>query len=284
MNKSAKFANWLSNTAIYVILTALSIVWLLPIAWLVLTSFRVEKGAYVDYILPKAYTLDNYVRLFTDTKIFNYPRWFSNTLIVAIISCIISTLFVLMVSYAFSRIRFKMRRPMMNIVLVLGFFPGFMSMAAVYNIIKAIGLEQSLAALVIVYSGGAGLNYYISKGFFDTIPKTLDEAATIDGATKNQIFWKIILPMSRPIITYTVLGAFMSPWVDFIFVSVIMKDRYENYSVALGLFRMLERENIYNYFTTFCAGAVLIAIPITILFMFMQKNYVEGITGGAVKG
>lgn len=282
--RSAKLRSRTANTVIYIILSIMAVIWLVPIAWLIMSSFRAEPGAFTSYIIPKSYTFANYTNLFTDTSLFNYPRWYANTFIVAIFTCIISSMFILMVSYTLSRLRFKARRPMMNVTLVLGMFPGFMSMIAVYHILKAIGLTQSLAALVIVYSAGAGTGYYIAKGFFDTIPKALDEAATIDGASKNTIFWKIILPMSKPIITYTVLMAFMAPWVDFIFASVIMKDNYNNYTIALGLFRMLERENLSKYFTQFCAGAVLIAIPITILFMFMQKNYVEGITGGSVKG
>jgi arabinogalactan oligomer / maltooligosaccharide transport system permease protein len=274
----------ITNGLIYALLTVLSITWLIPLAWLVIISFREEPGAYTTYLLPKAYTFDNYIKLFTETQLFNYPRWFLNTLIVAIFSCFISTLFILGISYALSRLRFKMRKPMMNVALVLGMFPGFMSMIAIYHILKAAGLAQSLLSLVIVYSGGAGLQYYISKGFFDTIPRALDEAATIDGASKSQIFWRITLPLSRPIITYSVLTSFLAPWVDFIFVSVIMKDNYKNYTIALGLYQMLTRENIYRYFTQFCAGAVLIAIPITILFIRMQKNYVEGVTGGSMKG
>lgn len=285
ITNSAKFRSGLSNTVIYVILGVMSVIWLLPIAWLVISSFRAEPGAFtVGYIIPKEYTLDNYTKLFTDTQLFNFPRWYLNTLIVAIASCVLSSLFILMTSYALSRLRFAARRPIMNIVLVLGMFPGFMSMIAVYHILKAIGLNQSLLALVLVYSGGAGLGYYIQKGFFDTIPRTLDEAAKIDGASQNTIFWKIILPLSKPIITYTVLMAFMAPWVDFIFVSVIMKDNYANYTIALGLFQMISRENLFKYFTQFCAGAVLIGVPITLLFIKMQKYYVEGVTGGAVKG
>ena len=282
--KSNKLRSKLSNGTIYTILIIMSIVWILPLIWLLLNSFREEPGAFTTYILPKSYTFNNYIKLFTETQLFNYPRWFMNTLIVAICSCLVTTMFILAISYTLSRLRFKMRKPMMNVALVLGMFPGFMSMIAVYHILKAVGLEQSLLALILVYSGGAGLQYYIAKGFFDTIPKSLDEAATIDGASKNTIFWRIILPLSRPIITYTVLMAFIAPWVDFIFVSVIMKDNYNNYTIALGLYQMLTRENIYKYFTQFCAGAVLIAIPITLLFIKMQKNYVEGVTGGAVKG
>lgn len=284
MMKSMKARAKAGNALIYAILSGLSFIWLLPIVWLIMSSFRKEPGAYTAYIIPKEFTLDNYTRLFTETTLFNYPRWFMNTLIVAIFSCIISTIVVLLTSYALSRLRFKMRKPMMNIALVLGMFPGFMSMIAIYHILKVFGLTQSLFALVLVYSGGAALGYYISKGFFDTIPKAIDESAMLDGASKNTIFWKITLPLSKPIVVYTILMAFIGPWVDFIFVSVIMKDNYQNYTVALGLFQMLSRENIYQYFTRFAAGAVLIAIPITILFIYMQKYYVSGITGGSVKG
>lgn len=284
MMKSMKARAKAGNALIYAILSGLSFIWLLPIVWLIMSSFRKEPGAYTAHIIPKEFTLDNYTRLFTETTLFNYPRWFMNTLIVAIFSCIISTVIVLLTSYALSRLRFKMRKPMMNIALVLGMFPGFMSMIAIYHILKAFGLTQSLFALVLVYSGSAALGYYISKGFFDTIPKAIDESAMLDGASKNTIFWKITLPLSKPIVVYTILMAFIGPWVDFIFVSVIMKDNYQNYTVALGLFQMLSRENIYQYFTRFAAGAVLIAIPITILFIYMQKYYVSGITGGSVKG
>lgn len=265
-------------------LAVLGTVWLLPIAWLVMQSFRGEGKALTSYVIPKTWTLDNYTKLLTDTSLFNFPQWFLNTLFVAVISCIVTTILTLLTSYAFSRLRFKMRKKLMNIVLILGMFPGFMSITAIYHILKMIGLSQSLWALILVYSSGAAMGYYISKGFFDTVPYALDESAMIDGATKNDIFWKITLPMSKPIIIYTVLTAFIAPWVDFIFVSVIMRDNYEMYTVALGLFQMLTRENIANYFTQFCAGAVLIAIPITLLFIKMQKYYVGGITSGSVKG
>ncbi|MCL2486355.1 MAG: sugar ABC transporter permease [Oscillospiraceae bacterium] len=280
-----KKKNVVGNVAIYITLSLISIVWLLPIVYLVITSFRGEKGAWLDgYIIPKQWTLTNYTRLFTDTKLFNYPRWFLNTLVVAIFSCLISTFFVLFTSYAFSRLKFRLRRTMMNVVLVLGMFPGFMSIIAVYHLVKLVGLDQTLTALVLIYSGGAGLGYYIMKGFFDTIPMELDEAAYLDGCTKWQTFTKITLPLSRPVITYAVLTTFIAPWVDFIVASVIMKDNYNNFTLALGLYRMLDRENIFQWWTSFCAGAVLVSIPISILFLIMQKNYVEGVTGGAVKG
>ena len=283
--KSYKAKQRLTLTSSYSILGVLSVVWLFPIVWIVLTSFRGEGGAFVPYIIPKTFTLENYrILLLNTTGNFPFVRWFLNTLFVATISCILSTFITIAMAYALSRLRFKLRKPFLKVALVLNMFPGFMSMIAVYYILKALNLTETLFALILVYSSGAALGFYIAKGFFDTIPKSIDEAAIIDGATKNQVFWKITLPMSKPIIVYTVLTSFIAPWVDFIFVSVIMKDNYQNYTVALGLYQMITRENITAYFTQFCAGAVLIAIPITILFIVMQKYYVGGVTAGGAKG
>ncbi|ASB97063.1 sugar ABC transporter permease [Streptococcus equi] len=267
---------------VYAILTVLSIIWLLPIAWVVLTSFRAEGTAYVDYFLPKHLTLDHYIKLFTN-ETFPFGRWFVNTFVVAIFTCIISTFITVAMAYSLSRIKFKFRNRFLKLALVLNMFPGFMSMIAIYYILKALGLTQSLTALVLVYSAGAALGFYIAKGFFDTIPYSLDESAMIDGATRMDIFFKITLPLSKPIIVYTALLAFMGPWVDFIFAQVILGDATSRYTVAIGLFSMLQPDTINDWFMAFTAGSVLIAIPITLLFMFMQKYYVEGVTGGSVK-
>jgi len=272
------------NAFIYVFLSVLALIWVLPILWVIITSFREETGSFTPYFLPKGYTLQNYINLFTDNSTFEFPRWFMNTLFVSVVTCIIATFFVLSVSYTMSRLRFKMRKPLMNIALILGMFPGFMSMIAVYYVLKAFGIEQSLLALILVYSAGTGLGFYVAKGFFDTVPRALDEAAMLDGATRGRIFWKITLPMSKPIIIYTLLTSFTAPWIDYIFASVIMGDNYENYTVALGLFKMLEKEFIHNYYTQFAAGAVIVSIPIAILFISTQKFYVGGVTGGSVKG
>lgn len=284
LTKSMSTNKKIKNAASYIALSVLAFIWLLPIFWVVMTSFREETGSYTSYFFPKGYTLNNYVRLLTETDQFHFTRWFGNTLFVAVCSCIISTFFVLSVSYVMSRMRFKMRKPLMNVAMILGMFPGFMSMIAVYYILKGIGISQSLVALIMVYSGGAGLSFYVAKGFFDTVPRALDESAYLDGCTKLQTFLKITLPMSKPIVVYTVLTSFMAPWMDFIFASVIMGDNYDNYTVALGLFKMLEREFINEFYTQFAAGCVLVSIPIALLFISMQKYYVEGISGGAVKG
>ena len=243
--KSAKMKRRRNNMIVHIILAILAAIWVFPIFWVILTSFRAEKGSYVSTFFPRAYTLDNYRKLFTDTTILNFPKMFMNTLIIAVFSCILSTFFVLSVAYCLSRLRFKFRRPYMNMAMVLGLFPGFMSMVAVYFILKAVGLTEGSMirlALILCYSGGTALSFQIAKGFFDTMPLAIDEAAMIDGCTRWQIFTKITLPLSKPIVIYTVLTSFIAPWVDFIFAKVICGANADQYTVAIGLWKMLEKE------------------------------------------
>ena len=285
LRKSYTAQQKFTNGFVQVLLLVLGIIWILPLCWVILTSFRAEPGSYTSYFWPKGFTVNNYVNLITQDQQFKFTKWFMNTLIVSIVSCLGSTLIVLAVSFTLSRLRFKMRKPIMNVALILGMFPGFMSMIAVYYILKGMNLlSNPLVCLTLVYIAGAGLQYYIAKGFFDTIPKALDESAYLDGATKSQVFFKITLPLSKPIIVYTILTSFMAPWVDYIFPSIICGSEYDSYTVALGMFKMLEREFIGAYYTQFAAGAVLVSIPIAALFISMQKYYVEGVTGGTVKG
>ncbi len=283
---SAKTKRFINNMIVHVILAVLAVIWVFPILWVILTSFRAEKGSYVSTFFPQSFTLDNYAKLFNDTTILNFPQMFGNTLFIAVCSCILATFYVLAVSYCLSRLRFKMRKPYMNMAMILGLFPGFMSMIAVYFILKAIGLTEGnliKLALILVYSGGAALGFQIAKGFFDTVPFAVDEAALLDGCTRWQIFTKITLPLSKPIVIYTVLTAFMSPWLDFIFAKVICRANSDQYTIAIGLWKMLEKEYIDNWYTSFAAGAVLISIPIAALFLYMQRYYVDGLSG-AVKG
>jgi arabinogalactan oligomer / maltooligosaccharide transport system permease protein len=286
MIKSQKKRELVSNIVVYTILSIMAVVWLVPIFWLFLQSFRAEAGTVYPNFFPMNYTFDNYYNLLfpSSGSPVNFVRSFGNTFFVALVTCAVSTILVLLTSYAFSRLRFKARKSMMKTVLILGMFPGFMSMIAVYYILKSIGATEKLIGLILVYCGGAPMGYYISKGFFDTISKSIDEAAEIDGANKAQIFWHITLPLSKPIVIYTALTSFIGPWGDYIFASIILRDNYKNYTVARLLYWMLEQEQISAYFTQFCAGAIIIAIPATILFVWMQKYYVSGITGGSVKG
>lgn len=275
----------IGNAVCYAVLATLGILWILPIAYLVYTALReTPSTGIINTLFPSDLRLGfgNFTRLFADTM---FPKWLLNTLFVAICSCALTTLFILMVSYALSRLKFRLRTPIVNILLVLGMFPGFMSMIAIYFILKAMGLTNSLFALILVYSGSAALSYYICKGFFDTVPKALEEAAYLDGANQLTVFWKIVLPMAKPIIVYTVLTSFISPWCDFIFVNTIISDR-NLYTVSLGLYKMInaERNSFNQNFTVFCAGAFVVGGIIVSLFMSMQRYYVEGITSGAVKG
>lgn len=281
MRKSMKRRRIAGNIVAEIALIVLSVIWLIPIVWIVLQAFRKEPGALTYTFFPQELTFGNFSMLFTQTM---FGRWFLNTFLVAIASCVLSTVITLMVAYAMSRFRFKARKPFMKIALVLGMFPGFMSMIAVYYILKAFGLDGQLVSLVLVYSGGAGLGFYVAKGFFDTVSKSLDEAARLEGASSWQVFWKIIVPMSKPIIVYTALMAFISPWSDFIFAKVILGTNRESYTVAIGLFELLDNTHKNTYFTCFAAGSILVAVPVVLLFIFLQKYYVEGITGGSVKG
>ena len=274
------------NVLVHVILAILVVIWLFPIFWIIMTSLRGEGGAYTKYFFPEQLTFNNYKRLFTETTLLNFPRAFMNTLIISIFSCMISTTFVLSVSYCMSRLRFKMRKPFMNLAMILGLFPAFMSMVAVYFILKAVGLTEGSGlriALILIYSAGSGVGFYIAKGFFDTVPKSLSEAAILDGCNQFQVFYKIILPLSKPIVVYTILTAFLAPWLDFVFVRVIVGPKDKYWTVSLLLYNMLEKEFVNGWITRWAAAAVIVSIPISILFVFMQKFYVDGLTG-AVKG
>ena len=275
--------NRLSNTVIYIILILMSLIWLIPFICIVLQSFRVESTGQVGYVIPKQWGLDNYVTLFTQTS---FPKWYMNTLLIAVVVAVIQTVIVLCMSYTLSRLRFKGRKLLMNFMLVLGMFPGFLTMIVLYTVLKDLNMimENAVPGLILVYVASSGMGYYVSKGFFDTIPRSLDEAARIDGATRLQVFYKIILTFSKPIVIYTALTAFMAPWGDFVFARYISNNNSAGMNVAVGLWSWLQRDTISQRYTLFCAGGVIVAIPVTLLFIALQKYYVEGVTGGAVKG
>lgn len=275
-------ANTISNTIIHVLLVIISVIWLIPFVCIVLQSLRVESTWQVGYILPKQWGLDNFKNLFNT----NFPKWYLNTFIIAVVAAALQTIIVLCMSYTLSRFRFKLRKPLMKFMLILGLFPGMLTMIILYRVLKDLGLTQANAVpgLILVYIASSGMGYYVSKGFFDTIPKSLDEAARIDGATRAQVLWKIILPLAGSIVIYTLLTGFMGPWGDYVFASYISFGNSSGMNVAVGMYNWLTPDQINNNYTMFCAGGVVVAIPVVILFMCLQKYYVEGVTGGAVKG
>ena len=246
-------------------------------------SFKVNTKAMDGKLFPEVFGLDNYIRLFTET---DFLRWFKNTALMGIATAFFQTLFVLSMSYTLSRLRFKGRKTLMNIMLVLGMFPGFLTMILIYKVFSDLGLTMQMApvGLVIVYCASSGMGYYVSKGFFDTIPKTLDEAARVDGATRLQVFYKVIMPLSKPIVIYTILMGFMAPWGDFMTAMYIIHENSAGMSVAVGMYEWLSKTLLNSHYTMFCAAGVVVAVPVTTVFLCLQKYYVEGVTGGAVKG
>ena len=274
----------ITNTICYIVLILMSIIWLFPFVGLVLQSFRGESGGMVAYIVPHEWSLKNYQYLFGSGS--KFLKWYGNTLTIALFVAVLQTLVVICVSYALSRMRFRGRKALMNIWLVLGMFPGFLTMICLYFLLKTLGLTEAGAVpgLILISVASSGMGYYVCKGYFDTVPKALDEAAILDGATRAQILVKMIIPMSKPIIIYTALVAFMAPWCDYIFASYVAFGHENGYNVAVAMTRWVWTNDYQGFFTRFCAGGILVAIPVTILFMCLQKYYVEGVTGGAVKG
>lgn len=285
MKKKTNTKQLVKDILRHVVIVLLVAIWLVPIVWLVVTSFSAYNGRDMSHFFPQEWTLDQYIKLFTPDTVANFPAWFMNTFKVAVACCIISTLFTLMVAYAMSFCDFKSRKPMMNMAVIVNLFPGVLSMIAVYFILKAMNLTNTHLGLVLVYSAASGLGYLIAKGFFDTVPRALCEAARLDGASQARIFFSIIMPLSKPIIVYTIISSFLVPWMDFVYAKMIMNSGISDmWTVSIGLYNMLDKALINTYFSEFCAGGVLVSIPISVLFVIMQKFYVDGITGGAVKG
>ena len=272
------------NIVTYVILSLISIIWIIPFIFLLLNAFDVGNPGLTGNIWPEKWGFGNFVYLFSAES--NFLRWYFNTFIIALFACVGQTAMQFMMAYALSRFRFKLRKPMMNMMLVLGMFPGFLTMIVLYEVLSGLGMtgDSAVPGLILVSIASSGMGYYVAKGFLDTMPKSLDEAAEVDGATKFQVFYKVIMPLCKPIVIYTVLTSFMGPWGDFVFAAAIAKGTQGGMNVATGLNSWLDASNIASYYKYFCAGGVVVAIPVIVLFLFLQKYYVEGVTGGAVKG
>ena len=279
MMKKQSFGKVFDAVWTYALLIVVGFIFFFPCLWIVLASFSKSGSIYsFEGFFPTTYSIDTFKKLFTDTTMYNYPRWFFNTFFVAAGSCILGTFLTILTAYTMSRFEFRARKPMMKTTMVLGMFPSFMGMTAVYILMTQFGLINQIWGLILIYAAGAPMGYLTQKGFFDTIPKAIDEAAKIDGANSAQIFWKINLPLSKPIIVYTALTSFTWPWSDFILPKLLLKEK-DLYTVAVGLMSLDETE-----FSRFAAGSVFIAVPIVILYFALVKNMVNGIAEGAVKG
>ena len=278
-----KASRRISNIIVYAILVLITVIWLFPFVGIVFDSFRMESTSQVSYLIPKQWGFGNYINLFTKT---DFLKWFLNTALMGVATSVIQTVFVLSMSYVLSRMRFKGRKGLMNIMLILGMFPGFLTLILIYKVFSDLHLTEGMAplGLIIVYCASSGMGYYVSKGFFDTIPKSLDEAARVDGATRFQVFYKVFMPLSKPIVIYTMLMGFMAPWGDFMMASYIIHENNEGMNVAVGMYEWLSRTMLNTTYTRFCAAGVTVSIPVVAVFLALQKYYVQGVTGGAVKG
>lgn len=269
------------NLLTYGVLILMSAVFLFPCLWLILASLS-KTGSLYDFkgFFPAAFSLQTFADLFTNdvNGLYPYKTWFFNTLYVAVCSSVLGTVLVLLTGYVMSRFRFKGRNAIKKTTLVLGMFPGFMGMTAVYIIMTQLGLINRLESLIFFYAATAPVSYMVQKGYFDSIPNTIFEAARLDGATNLEVFAKITLPLSKPMVVYTMLTQFAWPWSDVLLPKLLLKDR-QMWTVAVGLFNLPE-----THFARFAAGSVFIAIPIVILYFCLVKNIVGGLTAGSVKG
>lgn len=267
-------------TVIYMILAGTAIVVLYPVVWVILGSMNPGDTISSTTYLPERLTLSHYVNLFEEK---DYLIWYKNTLFIAFMNMIISTVLIVTAAYAFSRFRFPGRKQGLMVMLVLQMFPSFMGMIAIYILLLQMNLLDNHWGLILVYAGGSiPFGAWLVKGYFDGLPRSLEEAAKIDGASHTSIFFRIMIPLSVPMLTFIAVSNFIGPWMDFIFARLVLRSN-DNKTLAVGLFEMVTgRAN--NEFTTFAAGAVLVAIPITILFLFLQKYIIEGLKAGANKG
>lgn len=262
----------------YAIVLLISFIFAFPCIWLILSAFNANGSLLtLDGFFPESYSFDTFKTLFTEKVEHDYMTWFGNTLFVAGISCVISTVLVLAVSYTMSRYRFKSRKQMMKVTLLLNIFPNFMNMTALFVIMTQFDLINNLWGLILLYSSGATMGFLVQKGFFDTIPSTIYDAATLDGATDLRVFVSITLPLSKPMIVYTALTAFVWPWSDFMLPKLLLPDKSQ-WTVAIGLNWLDESK-----FSIFAAGSVFIAVPIVALYIALSKYLIQGGAAGAVK-
>lgn len=264
---------------VYALLIFMALLVLTPIVWIIGASFNPMSSLLSATAFPENPTVLHYVKLIKETK---FVYWYANTLKIALINMAISVVLTSMTSYVFSRFRFKGKRTGLLSILILQMFPSFMGMMATYNILWQLNLLDTHFGLILTYAAGqVPYNTWLVKGYLSNIPRSLDEAAKLDGASNLRIFTQIILPLMKPILIFVALSQFITPWMDFIFPRMILSSP-EKKTLAIGLYDMINA-NTNNNFTTFAAGAILVAVPITILYVCLQKYLIQGVTAGANK-
>jgi arabinogalactan oligomer/maltooligosaccharide transport system permease protein len=277
-----KTKNIIELTAMYLVVAAMTVIILYPLLWAFGMSLNPGSSLYGASMFPENWSFVHYQWLFTSPRS-NYLLWYRNTLVVAVSVSFIGTLTVALTAYAFSRYRFKGRKNGLYAFLLLQMFPVLMAMVAIYILLNTIGLLDSLVGLIIIYIGGSiPMNAFLVKGYFDTLPRELDESAKIDGAGHFRIFFQILLPLAKPILAVVALFNFMGPFMDFILPRIVLRSP-ENFTLALGLFNFVS-DQFANNFTRFAAGSILIAVPIATVYLFLQKYLISGLSAGATKG
>ncbi|MDR0656040.1 MAG: sugar ABC transporter permease [Treponema sp.] len=277
--KLYKVKKIVSGIFIYLELLIVAVIVIYPLLWVVGSSLNPQNGIARSSMIPDNPTLANYIRLFQKT---HYLAWYGNTLFVAVFTTIFSIVLHTMTAFVFARFRFRGRKMGLLFVMILQMFPSFMGLTALYMVALNFGMLNNLFMLIIVYvAGGIPQNIWLVRGYMLNIPKSMDEAASIDGVTKLQLFFKIILPLSLPIIFFIAVTSFMGPWMDYMLPRYLI-NMSEKRTLAIGLFDLINGTT--QDFTAFCAGSVLVAIPITILYMVFQRFLLEGLMAGANKG
>ncbi|WP_402462615.1 sugar ABC transporter permease [Isoptericola aurantiacus] len=267
------------SVLVHLELAAVAAVVIFPLVWIVGASLGPTGGLANASPIPEDASLTNYVTLFADT---DYGRWYLNTFYVAVGTMIGGVVLASLTGYVFARMRFRGRKAGLLTILILQMFPTFLTAIAVYMLFLNFGLLDSLTGLVLVGVAAAlPYNIWLMKGYADNLPTSLDEAAMLDGAGRWTIFRRIILPLMTPMLTFVAITQFTVPWMDFILPSLLLQSA-EKKTVALGLFQMIS-DPYSNDFTTFAAGAVFLAVPITILYIVLQKYLITGAAAGAEK-
>ncbi|UKS26955.1 sugar ABC transporter permease [Paenibacillus sp. HWE-109] len=276
----SKIKSNLIVVGIYMVFAVLLIAVIYPILWVIGTSLNPGNALLVSTMIPDEPTIAHYIDLIKNT---DFVLWYQNTIKIAISNAIVSTALVAATAYAFSRFRFKGRKQGLMTLLILQMFPGFLSVMAIFVLLLQTKLLDTHLGLILIYAGGSiSMGTWVMKGHFDTIPRSLEEAAFIDGASNMNVFFKIIFPLSLPAITFVALNSFITPFMDFILPQIVLRSS-EKMTLAQGLYNMVANET-NSSFTLFASGAVLVALPITLLYMYFQKYLINGITTGADKG